>query len=122
VKRTILAAVVSALAGCATSFELVAPQPVGLEKDNPCSRVEPVQRAQPEYPSGALRLRQPGWVALQYDVAADGTPTNIATSSSSPSGVFDDAATKALQQWRYRESETSHTGCRILFTFRPPDA
>ncbi len=115
----VIASAVCLVAGCATTdFDPVAPQPMGFEKDNPCNEMEPIQRAQAEYPQG---WRQPGWVALQYDVAAEGAPSNIVVSSSSPQGSFDPIAIGALQQWRYHASEAPTVGCRILFTFRPPD-
>ena len=109
------------VAGCAMSFRPVEPQPTSFERDNPCNEAEPTQRAQPEYPASAARVAQPGWVALQYDINAEGAVSNITVPSSSPPGVFEDAARKALEQWRYRTEEPL-TGCRILFTFRPPES
>jgi protein TonB len=117
----VIAGAVCVLAGCATGFQPVAPQPMGFGKENPCNENEPVQRVQPEYPRGALSSQQPGWVALQYDVTVEGTLTNISVSASSPEGTFDQAATTALQQWRYPASDgAALSACRILFTFRPP--
>jgi protein TonB len=55
----------------------------------------------PRYPTAALRRAQEGWVDLDFTVASDGAVTDIAVRGASPSGVFEDAAIKAVSQWRY---------------------
>ena len=115
--RTAIVVLTCALASCAGGFVPVAPQPTGFEHDNPCNAVEPTQRAQAAYPSGE---EQPGWVAVQYDVAADGATANVLVKASSPAGVFDKAAVAAVSQWRYPADEAV-AGCRLLITFRPPE-
>ena len=117
-RNAIVAAGICLVAGCGGGFVPVAPQPTGFDKDNPCNVIEPMQRAQAVYPPGS---QQPGWVALQYDINAEGATTNVAVVDSSPPGEFDQSAVAAVTQWRYRASETTHTGCKLLITFRPPD-
>ena len=107
------------ITACGGGFVPVAPQPTGFEHDNPCNAAEPTQRAQAAYPSGAGD--QPGWVALQYDIAADGATTNIVVKASSPPGVFDRSAIDAVSQWRY-PADQAIAACRLLITFRPPES
>jgi TonB family protein len=42
-----------------------------------------------------------GSVVLEFTIATDGTTKDIVVVESSPPGVFDDAAVKALARWRY---------------------
>lgn len=100
-------------------FEPVAPQPTGFEATNPCNVATPLVHPQAEYPSRAGE--QPGWVALQYDIGADGATGNVVVKASSPEGTFDRAAVAAVSQWKYRPDQAI-AGCRLLITFRPPES
>ena len=61
-----------------------------------------VKQLDPDYPDAALRKSIEGWVELSYVVTADGKVTNIKILDSTPAGVFDDAASKALSRLRYK--------------------
>jgi|SRR5581483_5008255 len=117
-RTAIIAAMSLVTAACGGGFVPVAPQPAGFEHDNPCNSAEPTQRALAVYPPSAGD--QPGWVALQYDIGADGATTNIVVKASSPAGYFDQAAVDAVTKWRYRADDAT-AGCRLLITFRPPE-
>jgi TonB family protein len=54
-----------------------------------------------DYPTDALRKNVEGWVDLSYVVTADGKVTTVKVIGSSPQGVFEAAATKALLRVRY---------------------
>jgi protein TonB len=56
---------------------------------------------QPRYPTAALRRAQEGWVDMDFTVSADGSVTDIAVRAAEPTGVFEEAAMKAVSQWRY---------------------
>jgi TonB family protein len=60
-----------------------------------------VSSVPPRYPPEAERNRQTGEVYLRFTIQPDGSPSNIEVVSSSPPGVFDEAAKEALAQWRY---------------------
>jgi protein TonB len=55
----------------------------------------------PRYPPAALRKAQQGWVDLDFTVASDGSVKDITVRGASPAGVFEEAASKAVSQWRY---------------------
>ena len=55
-----------------------------------------------DYPDQALRRNTEGWVELSYVVTADGKVTNPKVLNSSPAGVFETAATKAISRVRYK--------------------
>jgi TonB family protein len=55
-----------------------------------------------DYPSDALRRNVEGWVDVTYVVTAEGKVTTIKVLDSSPKGVFDVAATRALARMRYK--------------------
>jgi protein TonB len=55
----------------------------------------------PSYPSAALRKGIEGWVEVQFNVTQNGTVEDVKVRNSSPAGVFDDAALRAVRQWRF---------------------
>jgi TonB family protein len=55
-----------------------------------------------DYPGDALRKNIEGWVDLSYVVTAEGKVTTVKVLGSSPQGVFEAAATKALLRVRYK--------------------
>jgi TonB family protein len=56
----------------------------------------------PRYPEAAQRKGVEGWVDLDFTIAVDGAVKDIVVKAAQPVGVFDQAATRALSQWRYR--------------------
>jgi protein TonB len=55
-----------------------------------------------DYPGEALRKNIEGWVELSFVVTTEGKITKIAVLNSSPAGIFDAAAAKALSRARYK--------------------
>ncbi len=55
-----------------------------------------------DYPGEALRKNIEGWVELSFVVTAEGKVAKVAVLNSSPAGMFDAAATKALSRVRYK--------------------
>jgi TonB family protein len=55
-----------------------------------------------DYPTDALRKNIEGWVELSYVVSAEGKVTTVKVLNSSPAGLFDAAAAKALGRVRYK--------------------
>ena len=43
-----------------------------------------------------------GWVRMSFDITATGNPTNIQILDSSPKGIFDNEAIRALSKWKYK--------------------
>ena len=74
-------------------------------------------RPLPGYPVYALRERVHfGRVLLGYDVAADGTVTNVQVLSAYPGRVFARAATRAVEDWRFAPGYAGTR--RVEFTFQ----
>lgn len=63
------------------------------------------KRVEPRYPIKAVKSNQEGCVKLQYFINTDGVPVYIETIKSSTADIFDNAAAKALSQWRYKPTE-----------------
>ncbi len=63
------------------------------------TRLRPIEL---DYPGEALRKNVEGWVELSYVVTAEGKVTAVKVVNSSPAGVFDAAATRALSRVRYK--------------------
>jgi|SaaInlV_125m_DNA_1040241.scaffolds.fasta_scaffold136399_1 TonB family protein len=55
----------------------------------------------PRYPAGAKELGLEGRVMINYDVDERGQVVNARVVSSSPAGVFDQAALQAVSSWRF---------------------
>ena len=53
-------------------------------------------------PIEAARKHLEGWVDLEFTVKADGSVRDTLIRNAQPAGVFDQAAAKAVQQWRFR--------------------
>jgi TonB family protein len=55
-----------------------------------------------DYPEEALRRNVEGWVELSYGVTPEGKVTKVKVLGSSPAGIFDAAATRAILRVRYK--------------------
>lgn len=58
-------------------------------------------RVDPEYPREAMRGRQQGWVEVEFTIGSNGTVSDARVVASRPSRIFDRAATRAIQEWRF---------------------
>jgi protein TonB len=56
----------------------------------------------PKFPTGARNRGMSGWVELEFTVMADGSTDDIVITNSSPRRTFDNAATTAVRQWRFK--------------------
>ncbi|MCG8371145.1 MAG: TonB family protein [Proteobacteria bacterium] len=55
----------------------------------------------PEYPHGARRRSQSGWVDIAFTVALDGSVKDIDVRAAEPADVFDSAAVHAVERWEF---------------------
>lgn len=62
----------------------------------------PQFRVDPTYPPEASRDGVEGWVKLSFSVTSSGTVSDISVLQSEPKRVFDRAARRALQKWKYK--------------------
>jgi TonB family protein len=53
------------------------------------------------YPESARKRRIEGWVELAFTIQPNGSVDAVEVQNASPSDVFDDAAIRAVRQWRY---------------------
>jgi len=65
------------------------------------SELKRVTYVPPKYPRSAQRRNTSGWVDLGFTVGRDGSVHTIEIIESTPESVFDEAATKAVSQWRF---------------------
>ncbi|MDY6981714.1 MAG: energy transducer TonB [Pseudomonadota bacterium] len=63
--------------------------------------VVPLVRINPDYPQRALSRGLEGWVQVQFTISETGAVIDPIVVDSSPKGIFDDAAIKAISRWRY---------------------
>ncbi len=61
----------------------------------------PLVRVEPEYPIRAAQHGIEGWATVQFTITTIGTVKDAQVIDSSPPGVFDDAAIKAVLRWKY---------------------
>ncbi len=62
----------------------------------------PLQRIPPTYPRWAAQRRLEGWVKVAFTVDARGQVSEAEVVAAEPSGVFDQAALRAIRQWRFQ--------------------
>lgn len=80
-----------------------------------------VKSVQPDYPGRARNRSIEGWVDLEFTVSESGAVTDVAVRDANPRGVFEQSATAALLQWRYkpvlRDSKPAAQRARIRIRF-----
>jgi len=55
----------------------------------------------PQYPDAARKKGIEGWVELAFTVTLNGSVEDVEVRNSSPADIFDDAAKRAVKQWRF---------------------
>lgn len=78
----------------------------------------PIFRPKPRYPEAARRAGTQGWVMVGFTVTRSGSTSGIRVLSSSPPGVFDQAAREAVAKWRYQAQPLDRPGQRARIQFR----
>jgi TonB family protein len=68
----------------------------------PASQLKLLKSIEPVYPKKAAMSRTEGWVELDFTVSETGQVRDVVVHATSIPGVFDDAAVKAVSQWRYQ--------------------
>ena len=76
-------------------------QSVQAQKTENKVALEPLVRIDPRYPIDAVRKGLEGYVQLTFSISRIGAVEDVVVVESSPQGVFDKAAKKALLRWRY---------------------
>ncbi len=64
-----------------------------------------VRMTAPQYPESARKRGIEGWVEVAFTVMPNGSVDDVEVRNSSPAEVFDDAATRAVRQWRFEPVE-----------------
>jgi len=87
----------------ATSAPPPKPRPVNVREQTPvaASSLTRTKYVAPKYPRAAQRRGQSGWVDIVFTVAVDGSVKDIEVLNSSPEGVFDGAAVRAVEKWAF---------------------
>jgi TonB family protein len=60
-----------------------------------------VRMVSPTYPDAARKRGIEGWVELAFTVQTNGSVDQVEVRNASPADVFDDAAVRAVRQWRF---------------------
>ncbi|HKQ83266.1 MAG TPA: energy transducer TonB [Steroidobacteraceae bacterium] len=55
----------------------------------------------PEYPDSARKKKIEGWVEVAFTVTPSGTVEDVQIRNASPADVFEEAAVRAIKQWRF---------------------
>lgn len=83
----------------------------------------PIVKVAPLYPPRAQQAGQEGWVLLEFTVTETGTVVNPVVIESEPTGVFDEAAKKAVVKFKYKPRveggrAIAVSGVQHLITFK----
>ncbi len=60
-----------------------------------------VRMTAPQYPESARKRGIEGWVEVAFTVTPNGTVDDVEVRNASPAEIFDDAAVRAVRQWRF---------------------
>jgi TonB family protein len=88
----------------------------------PANQLTLLKSVQPVYPLKAQGKKVEGWVDVEFTVSETGKVKDVAVRAASIPGVFEDAAVKAVSQWRYqpqlRDAKPApvRTQIRVRFT------
>lgn len=94
----------------------------------PAGELKLLKSVQPDYPARAQNSKTQGWVDVEFTVSEAGKVKDVVVRSTSVPGIFDDAAVKAVSQWRYQpvlrdaKPVPVRTQIRIRFTLGPPES
>ncbi|MGH8147160.1 MAG: TonB family protein, partial [Rhodanobacteraceae bacterium] len=80
---------------------------------------QPLRVVAPIYPQQALVNGTRGRVVVAFTLDAQGRPSDLDVVSASPSGVFDVAALRAIEQWRFQSPASPGRRYRQAFSFAP---
>ncbi|SFK51768.1 energy transducer TonB [Lysobacter sp. cf310] len=99
----------------------IAPPPPAPRNAAPVSRPLPrlISDSAPRYPLSALNRRIEGSVQIAFVIQPDGSVTAVRLLSSTPPGVFDEAALAAVSRWRFEAGGERVPTSRTL-SFRLP--
>jgi protein TonB len=64
--------------------------------------IVPILRVEPIYPTVAMTRKIGGWVDVEYIVMPDGSVAQARVVASSPRGMFEKAALRAINKWRFK--------------------
>ena len=83
----------------------------------------PIVRVEPIYPRRALARGIEGWVEVEFTVTEVGSISDPMILRSEPSGIFDRAALRAIERWKYEPKivdgrPVSRPGMRNRFRFQ----
>ena len=84
--------------------------------------VQPLVRVPPQYPQRALSRGIEGWVLVEFDISETGAVINARVVDADPRNIFDRAAIRAVEQWKYKPrtvegKATVRNGVRVVITF-----
>jgi len=82
-------------------------------EENTEIEVTRISSPNPEYPRRAIRLGVEGSVRLEFDVDTDGSVLDPYVVDSSPAGVFDRAAIKAVRKFLYEPPTYNGTSVKV---------
>jgi TonB family protein len=68
----------------------------------PANQLTLQKSVQPVYPMKAVKGKIEGWVDVEFTVTEAGKVGDVSVRAASTPGVFEDAAVKAVSQWRYK--------------------
>ncbi|MEA3588006.1 M56 family metallopeptidase [Pseudidiomarina sp. 1APP75-27a] len=89
---------------------------VASETGNENELATPIVRINPQYPAAAAKQGLEGKVALRFSITAAGETDAIEVINAEPEGVFDSAAVRALEKWRYHP-RFAGDGHEVLLAF-----
>lgn len=84
---------------------------------------QPTYRPMPDYPPDLYRQQVEGDVEIAFNLDADGSPTGVRVTKSTPPNVFDSVALDSFRKWRFTpyiqdDEPVASTGHHFTMAFR----
>lgn len=72
-----------------------------------------ISRDAPRYPGRAIKSQTEGWVEVSFSIDTKGIPYNLKVLNSEPKGIFEKAALKSVEKWRFSPARNQNTGLAV---------
>lgn len=103
-------------ASAASSPAFASATQVAANVNNAEPAISPIVRINPRYPESAAAEGVEGHVDFQIVINRNGEVANIEVLDAQPEGVFEEAASEALQRWRFAPQDNVNHRLRIAFS------
>ena len=87
------------------------------QRETTGTSAQPIKQLKPQFPASEFSRGREGWVLLNYTVGDDGIVVDSSIDDSSGSDAFNNAALKAVRDWRFESTEEQELNVLLSFVY-----